>query len=69
MLEFYVIPERRRGAIGRGLLAMAIQEGQHAGAGAFHAPLASGMLEVRSLINMFMKAGFEPFGVMMRRKL
>jgi GNAT superfamily N-acetyltransferase len=69
LLEFYVVPERRRGAVGRALLGMAIMEGQRAGAGAFHAPVASGMLEVRSLINMFMKAGFEPFGVMLRRKL
>jgi L-amino acid N-acyltransferase YncA len=69
LLEFYVVPEFRRGAIGRGLLAMAILEGQRLGAGAFHAPVASGVREVRSLINMFMKAGFTPFGVMLRRKL
>jgi GNAT superfamily N-acetyltransferase len=67
LLEFYVLPEMRRGAIGRGLLAMAMMEGQRAGAGAFHAPLASATKSVRSLINMFMKAGFEPFGVMMRK--
>lgn len=69
LLEFYVIPEFRRSAVGRGLLAMVILEGQAAGAGAFHAPIASGVKEVRSLVNMFAKAGFEPFGIMMRRKL
>lgn len=69
LMEFYVAPEHRRSAIGRALLAMAIQEGRHAGAGAFHAPVASGMREARSLFNMFTKAGFEQFGFMMRRGL
>jgi hypothetical protein len=48
---------------------MAIQEGKIAGAGAFHAPVASGMAEARSLANMFDKAGFTQFGYMMRRGL
>ena len=69
LMEFYVVPEHRRSAIGRALLAMAIQEGQTANAGAFHAPVASGMLEARSLFNMFNKAGFQQFGFMCRRKL
>jgi len=69
LLEFYVHPDFRRSALGRGLLGLAIQEGQREGAKAFHAPVASGMKEVRSLVNMFMKAGFSPFGVMMRRGL
>jgi L-amino acid N-acyltransferase YncA len=68
-MEFYVIPEHRRGAIGRALLAMAIQEGRNADAAAFHAPVASGMNAARSLFNMFDKAGFRQFGYMMRRGL
>ena len=69
LMEFYVVPEHRRSAIGRALLAMAIQEGKAANAGAFHAPVASGMSAARSLFNMFDKAGFEQFGFMMRRGL
>jgi L-amino acid N-acyltransferase YncA len=67
LMEFYVAPEHRRSAIGRALLAMAIQEGKIANAGAFHAPVASGMKEARSLFNMFDKAGFRQFGFMTRR--
>ena len=66
-MEFYVAPEHRRSAIGRALLGMAIQEGKNANAGAFHAPVASGMRAARSLFNMFDKAGFSQFGYMMRR--
>lgn len=69
LMEFYVAPEHRRSALGRALLAMAIQEGKAADAGAFHAPIASGMREARSLFNMFDKAGFSQFGFMMRRGL
>jgi L-amino acid N-acyltransferase YncA len=69
LMEFYVTPEHRRSAIGRALLAMAIQEGQRADAGAFHAPVASGMSEARSLFNLFDKAGFKQFGFMTRRGL
>jgi len=69
MLEFYVVPEHRRSAIGRALLAMAVQEGRRVDAGAFHAPVASGLKSARSLFNMFDKAGFEQFGFMMRRGL
>jgi L-amino acid N-acyltransferase YncA len=67
LMEFYVTPEHRRSAIGRALLGMAIQEGKAANAGAFHAPVASGMAAARSLFNMFDKAGFSQFGFMMRR--
>ena len=69
LMEFYVVPEYRRSAIGRALLAMAIQEGKAANAGAFHAPVASGMRAARSLFNMFDKAGFEQFGFMVRKAL
>lgn len=67
LMEFYVAPEYRRSAIGRALLSMAIQEGKAANAGAFHAPVASGLAAARSLFNMFDKAGFSQFGYMMRR--
>lgn len=67
LMEFYVAPEFRRSAIGRALLAMTILEGQAAGAGAFHAPIASGMNTNHSLFNMFDKAGFRQFGFIMRR--
>ena len=69
LMEFYVVPECRRSAIGRALLAMAVQEGKAADAAAFHAPVASGMKEARSLFNMFDKAGFRQFGFMCRRGL
>jgi L-amino acid N-acyltransferase YncA len=69
LLELYVHPDFRRSAIGRGLVGVSIQEGARQGAGAFHAPVASGMKEVRTLHNLFAKAGFMPFGVMFRRRL
>ena len=69
LMEFYVDPEHRISAIGRALLAMAIFEGREAGAGAFHAPVASGMREARSLFNLFDKAGFKQFGFMVRKAL
>lgn len=69
MMELYVLPEHRRSAIGRGLVGLAVLEGRHAGAGAFHAPVASGMTEAKTLFNLFSKAGFKQFGYMLRRKL
>ena len=69
LMELYVTPDCRRSAIGRGLLSMAVQEGKAANAGAFHAPVASGMAAQRTLFNMFDKAGFKQFGYMMRRGL
>jgi L-amino acid N-acyltransferase YncA len=69
LMELYVIPEFRRGAIGRALVALTMMEAKRKGAGAFHAPVASGMAEARSLFNLFDKAGFTQFGYMMRRGL
>lgn len=69
MLELYVTPEYRRGALGRSLVGLMIMEGTNAGAGAIHAPVASGMAEAKTLFNLFSKAGFEQFGFMLRRKL
>jgi len=66
----YVLPEHRRGAIGRMLVGLACETAKHEdGACAFHAPIASGMEEVVSLQNLFTKAGFEPIGFIMGRGL
>jgi L-amino acid N-acyltransferase YncA len=69
MMELYVLPDWRRGAIGRYLVGLATMTARDMGAGAFHAPVASGMVETRSLFNLFDKAGFTQFGYMMRRGL
>jgi L-amino acid N-acyltransferase YncA len=69
LMELYVLPEFRRSAIGRALVALSVMEAKRKGAGAFHAPVASGMTEARSLFNLFDKAGFTQFGYMMRRGL
>ena len=69
LMELYVHPDFRGSAIGRGLIGLAVQEGQRAGAGAFHAPVASGMKAMRTLFNLFQKAGFESLGFIMRRRL
>ena len=69
LMEFYVDPEHRRSAIGRALFGIAILEGKEAGAGAFHAPVASGMKEARSLFNLMTKAGFSQMGFLMRMGL
>jgi ribosomal protein S18 acetylase RimI-like enzyme len=69
LFELYVAPEHRRSAIGRSLVGIAVLEGETHGCGAFHAPVASGMSEAKSLFNLLGKAGFKQFGFMMRRKL
>ena len=69
MMECYVHPEYRLSAIGRALVSMMIQEGKAAGAGACHAPIASGMRAARSLAHLFEKAGFEQMGWVMRKGL
>lgn len=69
MMELYVLPGFRRSAIGRGLVGFSILEGRHAGAKAYHAPVASGMSEARTLFNLFSKAGFRQSGFILRRKL
>jgi len=65
----YVIPEERMSAIGRVLVALACDLAKQDGACAFHAPLASGMAEQRSLANLFRHEGFEEIGVTMGRRL
>ena len=69
LMELYVVPEFRHGAIGRYLVGLAIMTAKDRGAGAFHAPVASGMTEARSFFNLFDKAGFKQFGYMCRRPL
>ncbi len=65
----YVLPEYRRSAIGRVLAALVCEAASADGAIAFHAPLASGMIETSTLKNLFVHAGFEPIGVIMGRRL
>jgi ribosomal protein S18 acetylase RimI-like enzyme len=69
MSEFYVIPERRKSALGRALLALAVHLATGDGACAFHAPIASGLSETRTMRNMLAKGGFAEFGYIMRRGL
>jgi GNAT superfamily N-acetyltransferase len=65
----YVVPGHRRSAVGRVLVAVATEMAEGDGACAFHAPLASGMEEMKSLINLFAKAGFVPIGTILGRSL
>jgi len=65
----YVVPEHRRSAVGRILVAVATEAAKGDGAIAFHAPLASGMIETKSLINLFTKAGFDEIGTILGRSL
>lgn len=69
MSEFYVIPEKRKSALGRALLALAVDLAKGDGACAFHAPVASGLNETRTMRNMLAKGGFAAFGYIMRRGL
>jgi GNAT superfamily N-acetyltransferase len=66
---FYVVPKHRRSAIGRVLVALVTEMAEGDGACAFHAPLASGMVETGSLINLFTRAGFTEIGTIMGRSL
>jgi L-amino acid N-acyltransferase YncA len=66
----YVVPEHRRSAIGRMLVGLAADTAKNVdNACAFHAPVASGMTDVTSLQNLFVKAGFLPIGFIMGRGL
>jgi L-amino acid N-acyltransferase YncA len=65
----YVLKAFRRSAIGRVLIALATDLAKGDGACAFHAPIASGMDEQRSLINLFGHAGFTPVGLILGRRL
>lgn len=65
----YVVPGHRRSAVGRILVAVATEAAKGDGACAFHAPLASGMAEMKSLTNLFLKAGFDEIGTILGRSL
>jgi len=65
----YVVPGHRRSAIGRVLVGLATEMAKGDGAVAFHAPLASGMGEMKTLVNLFRRAGFDEIGTIMGRKL
>jgi len=65
----YVVPAWRKSAVGRVLVALSTEAAQGDGAVAFHAPLASGMSETKTLVNLFRRAGFDEIGVIMGRKL
>lgn len=66
LFEVYVIPERRRSAIGRYLIGLWIWASKDSGACALHAPVASGLKETASMKNLFGKLGFTELGFIMR---
>jgi L-amino acid N-acyltransferase YncA len=65
----YVLREHRRSVIGRMLVVLACDMAKNDGAVAFHAPLASGMVESVTLANLFVHAGFDEIGKIMGRRL
>jgi len=65
----FVLPAWRRTAVGRILVALATEAAIGDGAVAFHAPIASGMNETATLINLFKRAGFTAIGTIMGRAL
>jgi L-amino acid N-acyltransferase YncA len=65
----YVVPERRRSALGRVLVALVLETAIGDGACAFHAPVASGTEASKSLLNLFKHAGFIEIGVIVGRSL
>ena len=69
MGTIYVEPYYRKSAVGAMLLGLACECAQGDGAVAFHAPVASEMAETASLQNLLIKAGFDPVGFIMGRRL
>jgi GNAT superfamily N-acetyltransferase len=65
----YVVPEYRRSAVGKILLEIATDMARGDGAVAFHAPIASEIVHVQSVVNLFKKAGFGEIGVIMGKGL
>jgi L-amino acid N-acyltransferase YncA len=65
----YVVPGYRRSAIGKVLLEIAVDMAKGDGAVAFHAPIASEIAGVQSVVNLFKKAGFGEIGVIMGKGL
>lgn len=69
MDNFYVVPEHRRSAIGRVMVAIVTDMAIGDGACAFHAPVASGTGAAKSLLNLFRHAGFSEIGMIVGRGL
>jgi hypothetical protein len=69
MNTLYVEPYYRKSTVGGLLLGLACECAKGDGAVAFHAPVASQMTEAASLQNLLVKAGFDPVGFIMGRKL
>ncbi len=65
----YVRPEYRRSPIGRMLVSFMLDIAKHEGACSITAPISSGLQEMKSLSNLFKKAGFEQSGVILSRAL
>jgi L-amino acid N-acyltransferase YncA len=65
----YVVPEHRRSALGKVLLEIAVDMAKGDGAVAFHGPIASEIVHVQSVINLFKHAGFTEIGVIMAKGL
>jgi hypothetical protein len=63
----YVKKPYRKSIMGRMLVSLALDLAQYEGACSFSAPIASGMKEMKSLANMFTKAGFKQSGVILTK--
>lgn len=68
--EVFVVPRLRRSDLGRRLVMMALHIAKEEGARVMNFPIASGMPEQQSLINMLVRHfGAEPVGVILRKVL
>jgi GNAT superfamily N-acetyltransferase len=70
MDETYVLPDYRRTDLGRRLVYLAMHLAKSEGCKIMNFPVASGMFEQRSLINMLVRHfGCEPMGLLLRKVL
>lgn len=70
MDETYVVPRLRRTDLGRRLVYLVIHLAKTDGCKVMNFPVASGMYEQRSLINMLVRHfGCEPMGLLLRKVL
>jgi GNAT superfamily N-acetyltransferase len=70
MDETYVLPRLRRTDLGRRLVYLALHLAKGDGCKVMNFPVASGMYEQRSLINMLVRHfGCEPMGLLLRKVL
>lgn len=68
--EVFVVPRLRRSDLGRRLIMLAVHVGKAEGAKVFNFPVASGMKQQASLINLLTRhVGAEPVGVILRKVL